>query len=204
VNQISRTIPPALGLLTALTTLALGGNDFTGNVPSELGSLNALTRLGLGGNSFTGTLLSELGSLTKLMLLYLDSNAFKGTFPSEFGSLTALTTLAFEKNAITGTLSSELGSLTAPGVTVDEFCEQALQGASKLHGLGRGQAYCLPVDAREGIVHNEAGAAFTLWDNPERQDAEVGEMVDSLVREHGPITLGGVVRHLVADKWDMF
>jgi hypothetical protein len=38
-----------------------------------------------------------------------------------------------------------------PGVTVDGFREQALQGASKLHGLWRGQAWPSPVLTPEKV-----------------------------------------------------
>ena len=49
-NQLSGTIPPELGNLSALTYLALGRNQLSGTVPPTLGNLTALTALSLGWN----------------------------------------------------------------------------------------------------------------------------------------------------------
>ena len=49
-NQLSGTIPPELGDLTALASLDLEGNQLSGTIPTELGNLTALTSLSLSCN----------------------------------------------------------------------------------------------------------------------------------------------------------
>ena len=81
-NNLSGTIPPELGDLTALTELNLRGNQLSGTIPAELGNLTALTRLDLDKNQLNGTIPPELGNLTKLDALYLAGNRLKGCQPA--------------------------------------------------------------------------------------------------------------------------
>jgi leucine-rich repeat protein SHOC2 len=90
-------VPVALGALTALKVLDLGGNQLT-RVPAELGGLTALTVLGLGGNQLT-SVPAELGGLTTLMFLNLSGNR-PTSVPVELGGLTALTVLRLSENQL--------------------------------------------------------------------------------------------------------
>ena len=68
----------------------LNNNQLSGTIPPALGSLNSLQALGLENNQLSGTIPTVLGSLTGLQLLNLDYNQLSGTIPSTFGSLTRL------------------------------------------------------------------------------------------------------------------
>lgn len=81
-NNLSGTIPPELGDLTALTELRLNGNQLSGTIPSELGNLTALTALNLSDNQLSGTIPPELGNLFNLDALYLASNRLEGCQPA--------------------------------------------------------------------------------------------------------------------------
>ena len=112
-NDLSGTIPPELGNLTALTYLRLSGNDLSGTVPPELGNLTALTSFSLSSNDLSGAVPPELGNLTALTNLYLGWNQLSGAIPLELGNLTALTALNLSGNQLSGTVPPELGKLTS-------------------------------------------------------------------------------------------
>ena len=62
-NQLSGEIPPALGNLTGLKSLALQRNQLSGEIPPALGNLTNLERLSLQGNQLSGEIPPELGNM---------------------------------------------------------------------------------------------------------------------------------------------
>ena len=139
-GDLKGSIPVEISFLTALTTLALGYNQFSGSfptelgeltslieldlmgtqprdppptaLPTELGQLTALTGLQLSYNQFTGPLPTELGQLTWLKYLWLGDNQFSGPLPTELTQLTSLSKLSLGDNKFTGPLPTEIGKLT--------------------------------------------------------------------------------------------
>ena len=111
-NQLEGAIPD-LSNLSSLETLNLAGNELTGEIPDLLGSLTALEFLNLSGNELTGAIPDSLGSLTALEFLYLSHNELTGAIPDSLGSLTALELLRLSHNELTGAIPDSLGSLTA-------------------------------------------------------------------------------------------
>ena len=103
-NDLSGTIPPELGNLTALTSLSLSSNDLSGTIPSELGKLTALTNLYLRWNQLSGTIPPELSNLTALTNLYLGWNQLSGTVPPELDNLANLDALYLAGNRLRGCL----------------------------------------------------------------------------------------------------
>ena len=101
-NNLSGTIPPELGDLTALTELRLNGNQLRGTIPPELGNLTALTSFNLSGNQLSGTIPPELGHLSALTSLNLSDNQLSGTVPPELGNLANLDVLYLAGNRLTG------------------------------------------------------------------------------------------------------
>jgi hypothetical protein len=112
-NNLTGSIPPELGNLTALWGLQLCGNQLTGSIPPELGNLTALQLLELDTNQLSGTIPPELGNLRALEVLYLYDNQLSGSIPPELGNLTSLEVLALESNQLTGSIPPELSNLTA-------------------------------------------------------------------------------------------
>ena len=111
-NNLTGPIPPELGALSNLRSLALYGNNLTGPIPPELGALSNLRSLALYGNNLTGPIPPALGDLSNLVDLNLDSNNLTGPIPPELGALSNLRSLALYGNNLTGPIPPALGDLS--------------------------------------------------------------------------------------------
>ena len=111
-NRLVGALPAALGDLTNLRWLILGGNGLTGEIPPELAGLSNLTSLDLRGNGLTGEIPPELAGLSNLTSLYLNHNRLTGEIPPELASLSNLTELYLNDNRLTGEIPPELGRLS--------------------------------------------------------------------------------------------
>ena len=111
-NELSGTIPDALGNLTFLEALDLSQNQLRGNIPPELGDLANLELLALTDNNLRGAIPPELGQLANLRYLFLADNGLTGTIPPQLGSLENLEWLYLWGNQLSGEIPPELGNLT--------------------------------------------------------------------------------------------
>jgi Leucine-rich repeat (LRR) protein len=89
-NNLTGTIPPAIGHLVHLTALHLHDNNLEGSIPSVVGSLNSLSVLTLGGNSLTGKIPSTIRDMAALQHISLNSNMLEGTIPAQISTLSRL------------------------------------------------------------------------------------------------------------------
>ncbi|KAL0311768.1 UNVERIFIED_CONTAM: putative LRR receptor-like serine/threonine-protein kinase [Sesamum radiatum] len=110
--DISGEIPQELFLLTELSDLAFGLNNFTGLVPAELGNLTKLLSLSVGSNNLQGTLPPQLGNLTSLQQLYIDSSGVSGPIPQELSNLKSLQILWASDNHFSGKIPEFMGTFT--------------------------------------------------------------------------------------------
>lgn len=122
-NQLTRTIPSALGEMANLTYLFLGRNDFTvEHIPNWLQNLTRLTELSLKGLNFTGQVPDWIGnSLSELTFLDLGENSLYGLLPASMGSLTKLWVLILNQNYLHGTLPQSLAQLKNLGEAFRSF-----------------------------------------------------------------------------------
>ena len=79
-------IPPELGNLSKLRSLALGNRNLTGTIPPELGNLSELSQLNLQDNLLSGSIPPELGNLKKLRGLAIDGNNLSGCVPQSLSA----------------------------------------------------------------------------------------------------------------------
>ena len=66
--------------------LRLSSNNLTGTIPDALGNLSHLTRLNLDNNEMTGTIPPALGNLSSLKNLILYNNELTGAIPPALGN----------------------------------------------------------------------------------------------------------------------
>ena len=97
-RELTGRIPPQLGDLSSLETLALAVNGLSGPIPAELGKLSNLERLDLRWNHLRGQVPPELGRLSKLRVLLFTNNSLTGVLPQKLATLTTLTSLHFFNN----------------------------------------------------------------------------------------------------------
>ena len=110
-NQLTGSIPPALGNLSNLRWLYLDSNELTGQIPDALGNLAKLERLDLGSNGLTGPVPLSLGRLSNLTGLWLGGNELTGQIPDVLGNLSNLRWLHLDSNELTGQIPDALGNL---------------------------------------------------------------------------------------------
>ena len=111
-NNLTGTLPSAIGNLASLKWLSLSHNQLSGSIPVEIGNLTDLRRLYLDSNSLSGAIPAEIGNLTRLHWLLLSSNSLSGEIPSEIGNLTGLGFLIIDSNSLSGTIPAEIWNLT--------------------------------------------------------------------------------------------
>ena len=113
INNLSGSLPAALGQLDALQVLSLDRNSLSGSLPAELGQLSNLTRLAMNRNSLSGSIPSELGNLSKLSIIGLARNQLSGSLPASLGGLSGLTKVSLHDNTgLSGPLPAGFGSMS--------------------------------------------------------------------------------------------
>ena len=111
-DQLTGSIPAALGNLSNLQMLQLSQNQLTGAIPPDLGNLSNLRFLWLNDNQLTGTIPPALGNLSQLQYLFLNDNQLTGPIPPALGNLSQLQYLFFTQNQLTGAIPPDLGNLS--------------------------------------------------------------------------------------------
>ncbi|CAB9512744.1 leucine Rich Repeat [Seminavis robusta] len=140
-QDITGTIPTAIGQLTALDEITLSFNALTGTLPTELGCLTNLVYMSVTYTQLTGGLPTEMAQLTRLQTLYLSRNQLQGVLPGRSLPL-SVETLWLDYNQFTGTLPTELGTLTAltwldlhHNNLTGSLAPALVQSLTALHGL---------------------------------------------------------------------
>jgi Leucine-rich repeat (LRR) protein len=110
-NQLSGSIPTALGDLPYLQELILYYNKLTGGVLSNWMQQPPIQVLSLDGNELTGMIPTTLGNLSKLQALTLSQNQLTGSIPSSLGGLAQLSVLSLSGNHLSGGIPAGLTDL---------------------------------------------------------------------------------------------
>jgi hypothetical protein len=110
-NNLSGSLPSAIGDFEILQILDLNANHLEGPVPKELGGLQNLGELRLSENQLSGPVPAELASATALQQIWLHKNRLSGSIPPELGNMCCLWELFLSDNELGGTIPSALGNL---------------------------------------------------------------------------------------------
>ncbi|GLJ46632.1 hypothetical protein SUGI_0982610 [Cryptomeria japonica] len=109
--NLSGILPPALTNLTALSSLNLCNNNFSGTIPEELSRplSSSLRYLDLSLNNLTGEISPNLFSICpQLTFLNLSSNRIVGQLPAELKNCRNLEKVALRRNNFTGSIPDDL------------------------------------------------------------------------------------------------
>ncbi|CAN6214856.1 unnamed protein product [Urochloa humidicola] len=103
-HNLTGVISPAIGNLSALEILGLGGNQLSGSLPPELGKLSRLVALDLEDNLLEGAIPHTLG-LLELSRLSLNGNNLSGDIPEAlFRNCSFLVNIDLSGNSLSGVI----------------------------------------------------------------------------------------------------
>jgi hypothetical protein len=111
-NNLTGSLPEALGDLTALVRLDLWVNALSGTLPASMGNLTMLTHLAIESNDLSGTFPPEFANCQSLQTVVAFRNDFEGSFPQPLLQLATLRRLELGNNMFTGPLPAELSQMT--------------------------------------------------------------------------------------------
>jgi hypothetical protein len=94
-----------------VTGLYLSHNQLSGSIPAALGELSSLNELDLSFNQLTGSIPSELANLRRLYRLYLSYNRLTGTVPPALAKA-PISDLRLWGNLLDGTVLAAPGTIT--------------------------------------------------------------------------------------------
>ncbi|ONI27038.1 hypothetical protein PRUPE_1G064100 [Prunus persica] len=111
---------PDLRKLTALKTVYLSDNKFSGAIPPDwFAGMPSLKKVHLANNQFTGEIPRSLTGLDKLVELSLENNKFKGKIP-DFRQPAGFTTFNVSNNKLEGEIPEGLRKLDASSFAGNE------------------------------------------------------------------------------------
>ena len=169
-NNVTGTLPPEIGDLTAMSLLNLSNNPLTGPIPSEIGSCTSLYALQIFNTGLNGNLPVEIGSLDNLNTIQLYNNELEGSIPTEIGDLDNIVWIELYNNNLTGSIPAEIGNLT--GLTTLNLDRNDLSGSipSEIGNLVNLSGLSLASNSLDGSIPAEIGkltnlTVLQLWGN---------------------------------------
>ena len=111
-HSFKGSLPNQLWKLTALKSLNMTNNFFTGSISTVVGNSLRLVDFLLSYNSLMGTLPAALSKLKYLSNLDVSGNLLSGTIPAWLGQLANLTYLLLSSNSFSKTIPSTVYSLS--------------------------------------------------------------------------------------------
>ncbi|MDX1407198.1 MAG: T9SS type A sorting domain-containing protein [Saprospiraceae bacterium] len=110
-NNLTDSLPPEIGDLTALERLELSSNALTGRLPETLGQLSSLTHLDFHVNMISGTLPPTMATCTALKTIIAYKNDLSGGFPSVLLEMPQLERILLGSNDLEGPVPPEINTL---------------------------------------------------------------------------------------------
>ena len=181
--NLSGTIPAAVGWLTNLETLSLGGNHFS-NVPIGLFSLPKLTHIDLSNNNYSGAIPTGFGGMAALKVLILSQNNFTGNIPVDILANTGLSVLDLSENKLTGGVPADIRNLTGLKY-LSMSCNNLGGTIPDLSGMASLETLSLWNCGLTGAIHDSIYGLTTLTildlaqnKLSDKLDAEVGNLTN--------------------------
>ena len=138
-NNLSGALSMAVGNLSFLRLLDVGGKSLSGTLPAFLSALDSLEYLDLSDNNLSGSLTNPFINMDKIAILYLEGNNFNGTLPINLGNIATLNQLILDNNQLTGCIPASMSNY-CPSTTVSlvgnnlsnndwlTFCQDSIGG----------------------------------------------------------------------------
>lgn len=123
-NLITGKIPPAIGNLSSLQTLALQINRFSGEIPGEIFNLKMLSKVNISANNLSGEIPASIVSCTSLTSIDFSQNSLNGEIPKGIAKLGILGILNLSTNHLNGQIPNEIksmASLTTLDLSYNDF-----------------------------------------------------------------------------------
>ncbi|XP_006343427.2 probable LRR receptor-like serine/threonine-protein kinase At4g36180 [Solanum tuberosum] len=161
-NLFSGTIPSSIGNLLRLEQLRIGNNSFEGDIPVGITKCSSLNVLDLEGNRFIGEIPAFIGDLKSLKILFMGRNQFSGSIPSSFSNITSLESLNLEGNRLTGSLPEELmflSNLSTLNLSGNKFSGSIPVGIENLQQLS---VLNLSKNGFSGTIPSSIGTLYKL------------------------------------------
>ncbi|GAB4841750.1 Receptor protein kinase CLAVATA1 [Ancistrocladus abbreviatus] len=112
-DNLTGEVPLAILNLTALKFLNISGNNFSGKFPGEIAmKIVDIEKIDVYNNDFSGPLPVELSGLRKLKYLHLGGNYFTGEIPASYSEIHSLEFLGLNGNGLTGKIPASLSRLS--------------------------------------------------------------------------------------------
>ncbi|KAI4351072.1 hypothetical protein L6164_005457 [Bauhinia variegata] len=118
-NQISGTIPEAIGQLVGLTFLDMEFNLLEGTIPVSIGKLKNLGRVFFRVNRLSGNIPYSIGNLSMLFDLHLNNNTLEGGIPLSLSYCTNMQHLNLSQNNLSGNIPHQIFARQQSLITLD-------------------------------------------------------------------------------------
>ena len=176
-----------------VTRLELASSGLNGRIPPALGRLSELVSLALNRNRLTGPVPPELGKLTNLKRLVLSFNALSGPIPPELQGLKKLTLLRISRNDLDRPYPSRLFGITESSIPASDF---ALDEARPRRDAVR-RLFCLPSSGITSDLHADCALLLTSRDVL-AGDAPLNWSEDIPIEFWQGVTVGGTPKRVTA------
>ena len=195
-SGLNGRIPPALGRLSELVSLALNRNRLTGPVPPELGKLTNLKRLVLSFNALSGPIPPELGKLSHLGELWLKHNRLSGPVPPELQGLEKLTLLRLTGNDLDRPYPPRLFGIAEIELPASDFAlDEARPGKNRPDAIER--LSCRPSSGIASDLHADCALLLASRDVL-AGDAPLNWSEDIPIEFWQGVTVGGTPKRVTA------
>jgi Leucine-rich repeat (LRR) protein len=109
--NLSGTLPPFLGSLSALIQLGIYNTGIGGEIPAEYGQLTSLRYCNLSNNQLSGTIPDAFFTIESLRWLFLFDNQLSGSIPGTVSNLKNVKNLSLQGNQLSGIIPDNFTGL---------------------------------------------------------------------------------------------